>query len=267
MNPIWIAGREGGHLRPIVTAMVEQFPQVTSSYIIASTMRTGSYLLCEALDDTGVAGNPVEAFCPQFHATYCENWKLAPDVNFAEYFRGVIENSTTPNGVFGVKVHRDDIEPLAEECSLSDHPDRVLPGLFPSAKYIYLFRHDIRAQAISLYRASITNEWWRIPGEDNPWTRDIEPTFNATAILELEELLRMQNAAWKNFFETAGIEPLQLDYESLAIDYQKEVARVLAFLGQDPRVARELPPPRLVRQCDQTTDEWRRRLDKLPPAE
>ena len=46
--------------------MVNRMPAPTVSYLICSTPRTGSSLLCDALTATGVAGRPEEYF--QFRA-------------------------------------------------------------------------------------------------------------------------------------------------------------------------------------------------------
>jgi len=58
-----------------------------------------------------------------------------------------------------------------------------------------------------------------------------------------------------------------MDYETLCSHYRDEVARVLAFLDQDPVLAQTLPEPRLVRQSDGVNAAWRDRLDAEFPSE
>ena len=48
------------------------------SYIVASAPRTGSYLLCEGLETTGVAGRPTEVFSPHFQEVWRNRWELGP---------------------------------------------------------------------------------------------------------------------------------------------------------------------------------------------
>jgi LPS sulfotransferase NodH len=235
------------------------------TYIIASTVRTGSYLLCEGLEATGRAGRPAEAFCPDHRAGYCQRWNLPVEASFGDYFRAVIENGRTPNGVYGVKIHAHHLEPLARESGFAGEPFQVLPHLFPEAKYIDLRRQDRRAQAISYYRATVTNEWWRIHGVVNTYVRETEAPFDAVAICAFEDRLAEQQASWDRFFATEKIEPLRMDYETLCRDYRGELARALAFLGQDSALAAKLPKPRLVRQADEITEAWRRELDALFP--
>jgi LPS sulfotransferase NodH len=61
------------------------------------------------------------------------------------------------------------------------------------------------------------------------------------------------------------VESITMDYETLAANYREEVARVLAFIGEDPALARDLPEPRLQVQADATTEEWRAKMDALFP--
>jgi LPS sulfotransferase NodH len=240
-------------------------PRVT--YIIASTMRTGSYLLCEGLEATGRAGHPREIFCPERRGMYAGDWQLPDGVTFDNFFRTALEKGTTENGVFGTKIHRHHLEPLARECKFSGEPGQLLRNFFPGAKYIHLRRRDRRAQAISWYRAKITNEWWRIREVKQPDLTGKVAEFHAPEIRRREFELERQQQAWDAFFADASIESMAMDYETLAANYRAEVARTLAFIGEDPQLAEDLPEPRLVVQADATTAEWCKRMDALFPLQ
>jgi len=235
------------------------------SYIVASTMRTGSYLLCEGLEATGCAGHPREIFCPERREMYAGEWELPGGIAFDDYLRAAIEKGTTENGVFGTKIHRHHLAPLAKEAGFDGEPAQVLRTLFPGAKYVHLRRRDRRAQAISWYRAKITNEWWRIHGVHDPSLTGKTPEFHAPEIRRMEYELERQQKAWDAFFEGGEVESMAMDYEVLAANYREEVGRVLAFIGEDAGIAQELPDPRLVSQNDATTDDWHRRMDALFP--
>jgi LPS sulfotransferase NodH len=233
----------------------------TLTYIIASTMRTGSYLLCEGLEATGRAGHPREIFCPERRGQYSGEWKLPAGLGFDDFLRAALEKSRTENGVLGMKIHAHHLEPLARECGVAGEPWRVLPRLFPDAKYIHLRRRDRRAQAISWYRAEITNEWWRISGVEDWDLTGKEPEFNAAEIRRMEIELGNQQRIWNDFFAAQAIEVMVMDYETLASDYRGEIARALAFLGEDASLAGDLPDPRMARQRDAISDEWQRRMN------
>jgi LPS sulfotransferase NodH len=230
-------------------------------------MRTGSYLLCEGLEFTDRAGHPREIFCPERRGMYAGEWKLPEGVAFDDFLRAAIEKGTTENGVFGTKIHRHHLEPIARECGFEGEPSQVLRQLFPGAKYVHLRRRDRRGQAISWYRAEITNEWWRIHGVEDPTLTGQTPEFHAPEIRRMELELERQQKAWDAFFESGAVDSIAMDYETLAANYREEVARVLDFIGEDPKLAQGLPTPRLIVQADRTTDEWRAKMDALfPPA-
>jgi LPS sulfotransferase NodH len=197
---------------------------------------------------------------------YAGEWELPEGIAFDDYLRAGIEKGTTANGVFGTKIHRHHLAPLARECGFAGDPSHVLRKLFPGAKYVHLRRRDRRAQAISWFRAKITNEWWRIPGVHDPTLTGQTPEFHAPEIRRLEFELERQQKAWDVFFDAREVESMAMDYETLAANYREEVARVLAFIGEEPGIARALPDPRLVSQNDDTTEEWHRRMDALFPV-
>jgi LPS sulfotransferase NodH len=235
------------------------------SYIIASTMRTGSYLLCEGLEATERAGHPREIFCPERRDMYAGEWSLPAGVSFDDFLRAGLAKGTTGNGVFGTKIHQHHLAPLARACRFTGEPASVLCKLFPDAKYIHLRRHDRRGQAISWYRAKITNEWYRIPGEEDPALTGIQPEFHAPEIRRKELELDRQQHAWDAFFAAHAVESIAMDYETLAANYRDEVGRVLAFIGEDAELAQGLPEPRLAIQSDGMTEEWRKKMDALFP--
>lgn len=239
-------------------------PAVT--YIIASTMRTGSYLLCEGLESTGRAGHPQEIFCPDRRGQYTERWSLPPKIGIHEFIRTAHEKGTTANGVFGTKIHAHHVVPLAEECGFTHEPWRILPQLFPNAKYIHLRRRNRRAQAISWYRAEITNEWWRIPGVKDWDLTGRQPEFNAPQIRQLEIVLAQQQKDWDDFFARNKVDVLTMDYEDLAADYRAHVADTLELIGENPALAEALPEPRMVRQSDDISEDWQRRMDQEFPG-
>jgi len=236
-----------------------------TTYIIASTMRTGSYLLCEGLETTGRAGHPREIFCPERRENYAGEWQLPRDIAFGDFMRAATRKGMTENGVFGMKIHAHHVEPLARECGVTGGPWRVLRQLFPSAKYIHLRRRNRRAQAISWYRAKITNEWWRIAGVEDRDLTGRQPEFHAPEIRRLEIELGRHQQAWDQFFAAEAVEAMTMDYETLAENYRGEVARALAFIGEDPALAQEIPEPRMARQSDSLTEEWQRRMDREFP--
>jgi len=228
-----------------------------TNYIVAATPRTGSGLLCYGLEDTGIAGRPAEFFAPHLRSQWCQSWLLSENVGFRQYHEAALRHGTTNNGFFGLKIHWMHVVSLAQDALQADDSDLVLESLFPRAKFVSIVRRDRRAQALSYFRALLTNEWERFGSADNQQTVGRVITLKPDAILALETDLCEQQQAWEQYFCRNGINPLVVQYEALATDYRGQVARVLNFLGLDERAAQTVPRPRLIRQSDETTLRWR----------
>jgi LPS sulfotransferase NodH len=233
-----------------------------STYIIAATNRTGSYLLCEGLEATQIAGRPTESLTSDFRRSLCDTL-CGKEMSFGVSMKVMVEDRTGSNGVFGAKIHWDQVEDVGAESGYDGPPHVFLLEEFPNARYIYLSREDTLAQAISLNIASQTGEWWRAMGVDNPFKKPVELAYNPEEILRTESGLRRQCQAWENFFRTEGIVPLRMEYEALAANYQGEVGRALEFLGLDSQAALTIPEPRLQRQTCELNKLWHDQIESL----
>ncbi|WAC91157.1 Stf0 family sulfotransferase [Mycobacterium sp. Aquia_213] len=249
-----------------------------ATYVIASTPRSGSSLLAAGLVATGVAGRPEEYFTPDHIASYKEDLNLPTNCSWDEYLAKVMAFAATGNGVRGVKIHWRHVVSLAEALGLRGDPGVALETLFPAAVFVNIVRLDRRAQALSLFRAETTGEWFRSDGSSRsvrPWglylarptpgeaaadLSGVAPTYEQ--IIEIERSLDAEQTAWSNYFTTRRREFLTVQYEELDANYPGEIARVLQFLGADPVHAAGLPKPPLERQSDHINDGWRRLIDR-----
>jgi trehalose 2-sulfotransferase len=249
-----------------------------ATYVIASTPRSGSSLLAAGLVATGVAGRPEEYFTPDYIGAYKKDLNLPANCSWDEYLSKVMEFAATDNGVRGVKIHWRHVVSLAQALGLGDDPGVVLERLFPTAVFVNIVRVDRRAQAISLFRAETTGEWFRSDGAsgsarswglylDRPLSGEAvadlpspAPTFEQ--IVEIESSLDVEQAAWTNYFTTRRPAVLTVQYEELDANYSGEIARVLQFLGADPAHAAGLPKPPLERQSDHVNESWRQLIDR-----
>ncbi len=236
-------------------------PPAPVRYIIAATPRTGTTLLALGLSATGVAGRPDEFFAPHLEAHWRRAWSLGEAAEFAAYLDRARSWGTTANGVHGLKIHWEHVVDLASRLAVAGSPGWVLDTLLPSARYINTVRRDRRAQALSLFRATITDRWFRSVDEppDSDAARAIP--FDPAEISAIEARLEREQDAWSDYFEALGVEPLVVVYEDLAADHRREVARVLTYLGLDPATAAGIPAPPIVAQADDVTDSWRRLMD------
>src|SRR5438128_1228021 len=71
-------------------------------YLICSTQRSGSFLLCRQLINAGI-GVPQEYFNPLHRNLLCGRWNLDPR-DTPGYIRSLYAKRTTRNGIWGVKL-------------------------------------------------------------------------------------------------------------------------------------------------------------------
>jgi len=263
------------------------------SYLVCATPRSGSTLLCHALDQTAVAGHPEEYFealsrsglprrpheyfDPARHSNIIERlaFREMPDGmakpnplwrpdTYDQYLAWALREGTTPNGVFGAKLMWGYLGDFAELLrGIEGMAGRPLPELlsraFPGLRYIRITRENKVRQAVSLWKAVQTQAWKRENGEQQ--RASVVPVFSFRAINYLVRQLTAHDASWDAYFLGLGCEPLKLTYEELAQGTHAAVARVLEHLGIPMPQTRMPEAPRLSVQADEVSEEWVRRFD------
>lgn len=229
-----------------------------TSVVIATTPRSGSWLLAEGLRSLGCAGRPEEFFRADLEPLYRRRFQLAPDAPFDEFVSHVLEAGCTDNRVFAMKVHWFQFSRLLSRLRALSPSNggceaELMRLFFGDVRLVYLERGDTLRQAISWYRAMVTDVWWH--ERDAPGPRHFHPVaFDFESVKHLYYLLLEYKAAWRDWCARAELPVLTMKYESLAANYEAAVARVLRFAGlPQPAV---ISPPALQRQSDPRTEVW-----------
>jgi LPS sulfotransferase NodH len=237
-------------------------PRPDMSCFVCSMPRSGSFLLSEALETTGIAGRPQEYF------TSLSQWRERLDAendSYGEFLRKVLEFGTTANGIFAAKTHWYQFSDLLGHLApmLQVEPAAVadfLPRVFGRMRYVQIVRNDKLRQAISYARAVQSDVWWKIEGIER--AAKGPPAFDRKQVdFHLEEI-RRHETAWEEFFGAWRIRPHVVVYEELAADYEETVRGMLDFLEIALPGDFTLPPPRLQKQADEETEGWVRRYLK-----
>lgn len=227
---------------------------VVSSYIVASTPRTGSSLLCSLLEKSGYAGRPIEYFNPGRFSDLSTRWAA----DGIEQYAARLVTTATPNGVFGTKLHWHEVGPLLAQArtvpAWLDLTDReLIETLFPNVRYIWIRRRDKLRQAISWWLARNTGQWDRRPGGR---TLHFEGPLDLDAVNKRIEQGLVEEENWANFFASTGVEPLVLYYEDLLRHTHDVVNAVLIFLGVHPGRSVPVARPAMERQAGPFTEAW-----------
>ena len=225
------------------------------SYLICSVQRAGSWLLCHALEDTGVLGIPAEYFHRGDERFWRGRWGASSEDAFLEALR---QEPVTANGVWGAKMmwnyFPDAVARLRSWPPLGVAADAadgdVLGAAFPRLRYVWLRRDDKLRQAISWWRADATGQYALEPGQ----APAAAPAFDRDAIGRLVRFAEACETGWRDWFDVNSVTPLELVYENLTHDLDQAVREVAGFLDVTlpPDVAR--CRPRLRRQADHHTE-------------
>lgn len=237
------------------------------SYIICSTPRTGSTLLCDLLAATHVAGAPDSFFMRDVDPVWANLWGLPAgddrgDADFAAAtLKAAIAAGSGQTGLFGLRLMRDD---LGDLCTLIDaafpgHPsDRArLEAAFGRVLYIHLSRQDHLGQAVSMVKAEQTGLWHRAPDgtELERLAPPREPEYDFRRIADKVARLERSDAAWRTWFHEQGLDPLPIRYEALSTDPAAAVLRICAALDV-PAPAPEHLIPGVARLADAVNEDW-----------
>jgi len=203
-----------------------------TSYTVCGTPRSGSGLLCEVLWKTGLAGRPDEYFLRKYVEKYSEIWRASTSY---EYLNKIIEEGTTGNGVFGIKIMWDQVGYFREKVlRIPQYMHLQTPDLmgciFPNLHYIRITRRDKVRQAVSFYKAKKTGIYNWHEGEPTQYLETLE--FNFKAIDRLIHNLCDWDSSWQNYFEALKISPFNVVYEDdLEHGYEGVIKRILTYLG------------------------------------
>jgi LPS sulfotransferase NodH len=232
--------------------MEDEEDTTTRCYLICTVQRTGSWLLCHALEDTGVAGVPAEYFHRGDEAFWADRWGTTSD---AAFFSAMVREQRTPNGVFGSKMmwnyFQETLERLRNLAGdrISSDAD-LLAARFPGLSYLWLRRGDFVRQGVSWWAAAATGQYALIDDE----RRAPLPNPDYDEIANLARLAEESDQAWQDWFAAQKVVPLEVRYETMVGDLDATVLQVLAFLGVEPPEPPLVIIPRLRRQADDATE-------------
>lgn len=224
------------------------------SYLVCGTPRSGTSLLCGLLASTGLAGRPEEYFWRDDEPHWSEQWGVT---GFTDYLRAAIAHGSTPNGVFGAKVMYgylpDLLGKLAALQGGAGLDDRtLLERAFPGLRFLWIWREDMVAQAVSWSKAIQTNVW---SASDRRAPSAEPPRFDFRQIHELVRQARSGRKGWKRWFKAHHIEPLRIRYEDLMTDMSGTTRGSLSFLGIEHPVDLAVQA-QTARQADSINDDW-----------
>ncbi|QDP95647.1 sulfotransferase [Microlunatus elymi] len=241
------------------------------SYVLCTSPRSGSTLLCSLLAATGLAGNP-KSF---FHEPSVANWSahlLTPpgrrgsDLDYARtVVDAAIAEGTNSTGVFGLRLQRHSFDFLLGKLALL-HPEQMsdadrFRAAFGRTLFIHLTRADKIAQAVSCVIAQQTGLWHMAP--DGTALERVkehqDPVYDGPALRRTYDETVELDRQWLSWFASEAIEPLRLSYDRLSVDPLSVLREVLRALRLDEGAADGVAIG-VKKLANGTNRDWARRL-------
>ena len=236
------------------------------SYVICTSPRSGSTLLCKLLAATGVSGNPDSHFhrpslahwlsdlgvTPEPGLSERERVKLAFDAAIAEGSRG---------GMFGLRLQRHSFAFFSEQLALL-HPGLAsdvarFEAAFGRTLFLHLTRQDKVEEAVSLVKAQQSGLWHKAPDgtEIERLAPPKELVYDAAAIRAAYDEVTAYEDEWRQWFAAAGVAPPRITYQELAADPLETLRVVLDRLGLG-RAAAAGVEVGVAKLADDTNRDW-----------
>jgi trehalose 2-sulfotransferase len=241
------------------------------SYVICTSPRSGSTLLCKLLAATGVSGNPASYFYDPSVEDWLADLNVEVDPNETESevlklaFRAVVREGRKDTGMFGLRQQAHGLAFLCEKLAVlypreASCTDRFQQA-FGTTLFIHLTRADKIAQGVSYLKAKQTGLWHVAPDgselERNAPHR--EPSYDGKTLQGCIETMIAFDCNWNEWFLHEGIEPLRISYDDLAADPVGMLRNVLGHLGLE-RAAADGIMPGVRKLADTTSMRWAARF-------
>ena len=241
------------------------------SYIICTSPRSGSTLLCKLLSATGKCGNPDS----HFHEPSIADWLVDYGLSGGQFpnesaaltaiFDAARKRGSGNTGMFGLRMQRHSFTYFMRQMEIlypgfSSDSERI-QAAFGNTLFIHLTRSNKLEQAISLLKATQSGLWHLATDgtELERLTEPQEPAYDAHAITQnLVELTEFEYE-WKAWFASEKLEPLHVTYDELSGDPSEVLARILVQLGLDRQIAENILPL-TAKLADTTSRSWAERF-------
>jgi len=222
--------------------------QAAFRYIIAATPRVGSTFLSKLMWETGTLGCPAEYF--NYNRIMFRMAARFGAETPEEYLQALFRFRTTPNSVFGLKLHYDHLQFL----SISGLIKRL-----GQIKVLRIVRNDPISESVSFSRAIQTNNWTSFATENTT-----SATYNTDHLNWCAKHLHWQKQSWNHFLNSQKISHLTIDYQSMIADPTGTIRYIQQALGFPDTPKLELKLPEMSRQSDGSSLEWIERYKHDP---
>lgn len=226
-------------------------------YVICTTPRSGSNLLCDLLESSGIMGQPKEflnldsvilPFARQNNLMESES-KIYLDT----YLDSVVKKFSSKNNVFAMKLLFDQFEPYMEL--------NVIRKFIHKFKFIWLLRKDVLSQAVSMHIAKETDEWTSFNEKQNKEKENKNRRefveYDESKIDRFLRKLAKDNLNWIEFFSINQLDYLPVTYEDVLSNTNQVCHSICNFCGVETNYQFSLKQATFKKQGDDLNERFR----------
>jgi len=272
---LWESTQEGWRRLSGILLPVARLPAINyfilmtmaRSYVICTTPRSGSTLLCNLMKSTGQAGQPESYFRQQSIRYWIEQLNVPvqdiaaePEIDNA-YLEAIRREGAGNTDCFGLRLMWESLDNLSN-CLEGFYPDLSDDAArfdiaFGQPKYLHLSRGDKVAQAVSLLKAEQTGLWHIGSGgvELERTGPPCTPVYDRARIAKIVTDLELQYAGWTEWFEKYRLNPVRINYETLSASPKLVLAGILSALGIAPEISTNVEPA-TAKLADEVSAQW-----------
>ena len=192
------------HLNKNLLSQFDNTPTTSEqqSLMFAFSARSGSTVITSSWAKLGLAKEITEIFNPR-----------APVQNLLRRLGGENINDYL-NNVHGACMYSDKLifktsYPDFLPVSRRGLVDKLLPGL----SVVYIERKDKVLQAVSVYKAILSNQWHKKSSDEFTTDISVDQPIDLKKISKFVGNFENESKKWRKFFSEQGIEPIQVWYE------------------------------------------------------
>lgn len=232
---------------------------IRQSYRIWFSQRNGSTLLSLALQNTGIAGKPLELFNIAEDETMCSHYGVQ---TFNELKEKMWSLGSTDNGVMAVKnclytslylQVLSELKELKNDSSVSAVD--IWEELFPNCKHIFMTRRNKVRQSVSWWKAINDGVWHRRDKSEKADDRKLADKYDEDALNHLLMETVLRECSIQEYFSMHKILPLTIVYEDFIMDYENTIRQILEFLDLDHKNIKIDAPP-LSKTATDFSESW-----------
>lgn len=177
-------------------------PKYQKTLMFAFSARSGSTVITASLTKMGLAREIREIFNPRGPAHYL--LKRVGGENINDYLNNIHDTYMHSDAIIFKTVYSD-FAPVIQS-GLAD-------SLLPRLSAVYIERKDKVLQAVSAYKAMLSDQWHKKSTENFSSDLKADHPIDLEKISRLVENLEDESRNWRKFFCERKIEPLQIWYE------------------------------------------------------